>query len=466
MGLFDIFKKKKTKKRKFEAASKGKRLSGWNTSGGDANAALDTSLKSLRDRSRDLRRNSAYARRAIDVTTSNVIGKGISTQSSDVNTNINFQEWVESKSFDYQGRNNLKAMQRLIMDAVHESGEVLIRRRVDASLKYPFQYQVLESDFLDTTKTISVNGNKIIQGIEFNSSGKILGYHLFENHPGSIDTDFSLTSNFVDASEIKHIYRQERPGQVRGIPWLSSVIIRMKDLGDFEDAQLVRQKIASCFTAFVQDISADCMDEDSESGSFGEILEPGIIEELPPGKTVTFADPPSVENYKEFTSSQIRAIAMGLGLSFESFSGDLSETNYSSGRKGHLEMTRNIDSWRQQIIIDQMLDEMVDDFILMSLLLGFNVDKKTFSHTPPMREMVDPTKELPAMILAVRAGLSSRSETIRAMGKDAAKVYEQLDEDNKLADSLDLILDSDPRYTNSNGKIHEVKTDEENNQDK
>lgn len=463
MSIFDFFKKKKVK-RKYEAASKGKRLSGWMTSGGDANAASETSLKTLRDRSRDLRRNSAYAKRAIEVTTSNVVGKGISTQSSITIANDSWKEWSTSKNIDYHGKNNLKSMQRIVMDAVSESGEVLIRTRINSALKYPFQYQILEADFLDTTKTLSRNGNKVIQGVEFSSEGKILGYHLYESHPGSIDTDFNLTSNFVPAKDIKHIFRQERPGQVRGVPWLSAVMIRIKDLGDFEDAQLVRQKIAACFTAFVQDISAECMDEDSDSGSFGERLEPGIIEELPPGKTVTFADPPSVENYKEFTSSQIRAIAIGVGLSFEAFSGDLTETNYSAGRMGHLEMSRNIDTWRQNIIIDQMLDPVLDDFILMSSLLGVSISIESFTHTPPMREMVDPTKELPAMISAVRAGLSSRSETIRAMGKDADKIYEQIADDNKKADDLDLILDSDPRYTNGNGKLQEDNSNEQNSE--
>ena len=461
MGLFDLFKKKKTK-RNYNAASKGKRLSGWLSNSGDANATTETSLKILRERSRDLRRNSSYGRRAIDIVTSNVIGKGISTQSSNESIQAIWKEWAESKNIDYDGRHNLKGLQSIVMDAVVESGEVLVRRRIVTGLKFPLQYQVLEADFLDTTKTFSQNGNRIIQGIEFDPQGKLLGYHIYESHPGSIDTDFNLTSNFILKEEIIHIFRTERPGQVRGVPWLAPVMVRIRDLGDYEDAQLVRQKIAACFTAFVQDISADCVNEESETGEFGEKLEPGIIEELPPGKTVTFTSPPSVENYKEFTNSQIRAISIGLGLSFEAFSGDLSETNYSSARMGHLEMSRNVDSWRHKIIIGQMLDPIVDDFNFMLGIMGQLDASNKVTHTPPMREMIDPTKELPAMVSAVRAGLSSRSETIRAMGKDPDDVNNQIEKDNKTADEKGFILDSDPRHTNASGKKQEVSNEQKN----
>ena len=464
MALLDIFKKKKTKKRNYSGASKGKRLSRWTSSGSDANAASENSLKTLRERSRDLRRNSPYGRRAIDIISANVIGIGISTSSQNENIDSLWKEWAGTTACDFDGDFNLKGLQKLAMDATTESGEVLIRTRVVAGLKFPYQYQVLEADFLDTTKTISIqNGNRVIQGIEFDTNGKLLGYHLYETHPGSIDSKLSVNSNFIPKEEIKHIFRKDRPGQVRGVPWLSPVMVKIKDLGDFEDAQLVKQRIAACFTAFVQDISADCAtDPDAETGELGEMLEPGVIEELPPGKTVTFSDPPTVENYKEFVTAQVRSISIGLGLSFEAYSGDLTETNYSAGRMGHIEMGRNVDSWRKHIIMSQMLDPIVDDFNRMLTLMGIDSKNNKMTHTPPMRQMIDPTKEIPAMIKSVRAGLSSRSEMITSMGGDPNDVADQIAKDNKKADELGLILDSDARYTNISGKKQEVETDEKN----
>jgi capsid protein len=110
-----------------------------------------------------------------------------------------------------------------------------------------------------------------------------------------------------------------------------------------------------------------------------------------------------------------------------------------------------------------MLDPVVDDFNFMLSLMGISSENNTMTHTPPMREMIDPTKEIPAMIQSIRAGLSSRTETITSMGRDPKVIEDQISKDNKKADSLGLILDSDPRYTTINGKKQEVINEE--NQD-
>ena len=66
-------------------------------------------------------------------------------------------------------------------------------------------------------------------------------------------------------------------------------------------------------------------------------------------------------------------------------------------------------------------------------------------------QWVDPEKEYKAMLLAIRAGLMSRSEAISANGYDAEDVDREIAADNKRADDLGLIFDSDPRYTSKDG---------------
>ena len=50
------------------------------------------------------------------------------------------------------------------------------------------------------------------------------------------------------------------------------------------------------------------------------------------------------------------------------------------------------------------------------------------------------------MKLAIRAGLSSRSEAISAYGYDAEDVDREIAADNARADDLGLVFDSDPRH--------------------
>jgi len=447
------------KVRKYEGASKSKRMRNWRTDSTSANSAIYGSLETLRNRSRDLKRNNPFAARGLQAIATNTVGKGIRTQFRDKNSDAPtnpaeelWKPWAESKVFDFDGRYDIFGFQRMIMQAVPESGEILIRKRFNRKLDFPLQYQILEADFLDTDKTQfqTTNGNTIIQGIEFDQDGKRVAYWIFEQHPGAFYEQNQLTSlvsKRVPASEIRHIFRQERPGQARGVPWLAPVMVRLKDLDDYEDAQLMRQKIAACFTAFVQDISADVFDSNegdkATSPDLSERVEPGLIEFLPTGKTVTFSAPPEVANYDQFTKNVLRSVAAGLGLSYEVLTGDLSEVNFSSARLGWIEFMRNLEVWRKELVVDSFLASVVDDFIEVCKILGKDFSQMTPVHTPPRREMIDPTKEIAAAEASIKAGLSTWSEELMALGKDPEEHFAQYAKDKKMIDTYQLKLTSD-----------------------
>ena len=135
-----------------------------------------------------------------------------------------------------------------------ESGEVLIRfrdRRIEDGLPVPLQLQVLEPDHLDSMKSGELpDGGFIVQGIEFDALGRRRAYWLFSTHPGD-SRGRSLVSKPVPAAQVLHLYERLRPGQVRGVPWFAPVILKLRDLDDYDDAELMRKKIEACFAAFV-----------------------------------------------------------------------------------------------------------------------------------------------------------------------------------------------------------------------
>lgn len=233
---------------------------------------------------------------------------------------------------------------------------------------------------------------------------------------------------------------------------MAPVIVRMKDLDDFEDAQLMRQKIAACFTAFVRDINTETIDADLDiQVDVAERMEPAMIEHLPPGKTVEFANPPGVQNYKEYTSTVLHGIAAGLGVTFEALTGDFSNVNFSSGRMGWIEFFRNIQKWQRQTIIGQFLNPVVKEFLKLAKINGEDVSAKPY-HIPPKREMIDPVKEVAATIHSIKGGLSTLSEEIAALGKDPSEHLTQYKKDMDLLDSLGLTLISDPRTPEEPGR--------------
>lgn len=434
--------------RKYDAASTGRRTSGWYATGSSANAETAESLNKLRDRARELVRNNPYAKNAIDVIVTNTIGTGIVPRPRK-NAEIlleNWHRWASTKKCDYENQHTFYGLQALAMRTIAESGEVIIRKRMVNDKTNPLRLQILEPDFIDSTKNFPENsgGGYTIQGIEFDKSGKRVAYWLWSRHPGDSTTS-SLKSERVEADGILHVYSVDRPGQVRGVPFGASAMLRLRDFDDYEDAQLMRQKIAACFSVFVQDASADAIGGSNSSDELPERVEPGIIEKLPAGKTVTFASPPAAEGYGEYTRKVLQAIAIGYGVTYEALTSDLSNVNFSSGRMGWLEFHRRIVHWQNNIIIPRICDEVWLWFITASRITGGATEDVLVDWTPPRREMIDPEKETNAIILAIRSGLTSWQEAVREQGYDPDTILNQIESDNKNFDEKGIILDIDPR---------------------
>ena len=61
----------------------------------------------------------------------------------------------------------------------------------------------------------------------------------------------ALVSHRVPADRVLHLFERLRPGQVRGVPWFAPVMLKLRDLDAYDEAELVRKKIEACFAAFV-----------------------------------------------------------------------------------------------------------------------------------------------------------------------------------------------------------------------
>ena len=72
-------------------------------------------------------------------------------------------------------------------------------------------------------------------------------------------------------------------------------------------------------------------------------------------------------------------------------------------------------------------------------------------------QWVDPEKEFKALLVAMRSGLMSRSEAISAFGYDAKDVDAEIAADNRRADALGLVFDSDPRQGPPGGASAKAK---------
>lgn len=459
--------------RYYDAASGGRRTSGWRRPGGDANATPASDMLKLRELSRDLRRNNAWARRGIQVIRNNTVGWGIQPQPGNPTDPATKQalevwtRWAGSTTCDWDARLPFYGIQRLVMETVVESGEALVLRELGDAEGVPLRLRVLEPDYLDTAKDGAVsgpNGGHIVQGIEFDARGRRVAYWIHKRHPGAGTFD-SAESRRWDASEVLHVYQIERPGQRRGVPWLAAAVAKLHDLDDYEDAALMQQKIAACFGAFVQDYEGagtplgqlGTGESGGEDDSL-ELLEPGQIHYLPAGKTVTFATPPSVSDHGPFTASQLRRIAAALGVTYEDLTGDYSQVNFSSARMARIAHWANVHDWRWNMLIPQLCDGVWDWVMDLAALDHEWLEKPAAGWAPPPMPMIEPDKEGLAYSRLVRNGAMTLHGMIRELGGDPATHLAELAAGNSDLDRLGIWLDCDPRRTSQAGLAQQAGT--------
>lgn len=456
----------------YDGVGGGRRALAWQVGNPGAVAALAHSQDELRAKSRDLVRRNAWAAAGVEAFVSSAIGTGIKPQSMVQDPRLResiqrlWSDWCTQA--DASGLTDFYGLQALACRAMLEGGECLVRlryRRLEDGLPVGLQLQLLEPEHLPLTMNKrTTSGNVIRAGIEFDRLGRRVAYHLTRSHPGDgalapMSGSGGNDTVRVPASEVIHLFRPLRPGQIRGEPWLARALVKLNELDQYDDAELVRKKTAAMFAGFVTRLSPeDILMGEGTADSDGAALaglEPGTLQILEPGEDVRFSQPADVGgSYAEFLRMQFRAVAAAMGITYEMLTGDLTQVNYSSIRAGLLEFRRRCEAIQHGVIVHQLCRPIWRAWMAQAVLEGtlsldqFNARKRDYlaaKWIPHGWQWVDPKKEFDAMVTAIRAGLLSRSEAISAFGYDAEDIDREIAADNQRADELGLVFDSDPR---------------------
>jgi len=455
--------------RHYEAASPGRRTEHWQRSAGDANSvnSRQYSLHRLREFGRDLTRNNPLMRQAVRTIANHTVGWGIVAKPNPTNDAVKarWKTWAETTACDADGRHDLYGLQKLIMRGVAESGEMLVRRRwrqLSDGLPLPLQLQVIEPDYLDTFKTVMLpTGGVIIQGVEFDPIGNRVAYWLYPQHPGAAMMQNTGAifqgSRRTPASEILHIYDCERAGQVRAVSWFASVLLSAKDLDEYQDAQLMKQKIAACLAVITSDVDgtgAPLGTADDTKDTPTDTLSPGAIINVSPGRSVNVVDPPKVGEYEGYVRTVDRKHAKGLGLTYEDFVGDYSNVNFSSARMARLEHWDNVYDWRWRLLIPQFCDPAWGWAMQALQIMGeLGATVPAAQWTAPPMAMIEPDKEGLAAQRNIRTGLTTTPEALRERGIDPDDYLREQREWNQKVDQAGIILDSDARKVTQSGQL-------------
>ena len=454
--------------RQYEAAVRDQRTKGWKRPSTSADAENWRSLPGLRNGARDLVRNSPYANAAVRQVTANLVGDGVAPVFSHRNKRIaakaqdGWKRWAEEP---VDGFDDFYGCEKVATRGMVEGGESLVAWRPDAGGP-DGRIEVLEGDFLDETKMSAwVNGYRDVQGVRTDRNGDRVGYWLRDGHPGDAFASTKWTSELAPAAHVDHVFERLRAGQTRGVSWLAAVALTLRDISDIQDAFRLKKKVEACFSVFITSngsddngapISAE-VTQGQNGGPSQQALRPGMVATLRDGQDIKFAAPTSTGD----TLPMIRQALAGVSAvmaPYHLITGDVSQANYSSLRAANLGHWAMLDDWQQNVIVPRLVKPAVRRRMRrMALELGEpRILQCGVSYVFPVRRAVDPVKDLMAEVIEVRAGLKLLSSALAERGINAEDHLRQIAEMNKVIDTLELVLEVDPRSVTDGGILQTV----------
>jgi lambda family phage portal protein len=478
MGILDLFKRSKGKpqRRNYAAAGKGRLFGDFIGSNRSADSEIRWALRDIRNRSRDLERNNEYFRRYLQLLRVNVVGEnGFNLQVKGRNpdnsidragNNIIEGAWKEFCRMGgptIDGRMSMVDLCNHIISGMARDGEVFLRIVKGNYLRHGIALNIIEPDRVDEEKNeLAANGNQIRMGVELDKDTKRpVAYWVTSVHKGDYDYMMprsELKYTRVPADEMMHIYRMERAGQTRGVPWSTAAISALKMLHGYREAELVAARTAASKMGFFTSPAGDGFMGDGfegEHGSGSPIFEAsaGTFAQLPAGVSFQAFDPSHPTSaYADFEKSIIRGIAGGLGVSYTSLANDLEGTSYSSIRQGALE-ERDFYKTLHRFMIDHFLDPMYRTWLKHVMDFGYipiSGDNKFFKFTQDVTwrgrgfQWVDPLKEINAAVVGLQNGILSHSDIAANYGRDAEDTFAQINRDQDLAEEYGLKMAYQP----------------------
>lgn len=412
-----------------EAGAGGRRWDGASTIAHGPNATL-AARGPAQARAAAQYVNTPYGQRIVETWVSALAGKGWQVRAK-------HPDQSTARALNDAFEDLLCAALPMAVRALVRDGEAFFRIHVAAS--GAIRLKPVPAEQVDPTINRDLgNGARIVAGIEFDAEDEITAYHILPEAPGTLFVTYGAAVR-VPARDVLHIFDPLFPGQVRGLSWLSPVLLKLRDRDEASDALLMQTKTASLITGFVRDPDGSFagFDGNSDGSAVNVALEPGAMRILPPGADVSFSNPgQGLAQAVDFLRAQDREIAAGVGLTFEALTGDLTQTNYSSARVGLLEFRRRAEMLQRHLIEGQFLRPLWKRWIEIRALAG-EIDATgaalddylAVRFVPPGWQWVDPKNEVEADARAIEAGLKSREEVVAGRGRDIDDLNEEIARD-------------------------------------
>ena len=301
-------------------------------------------------------------------------------------------------------------------------------------------YSILESTDVSYG---SDSRRRVIAGIEVDPRWRPVAYWIDPNasaeqqHPYAVSTTHTSVASLanaqrVPASEILHLAHMNRPRQLRGVSPFRAVASRLRGLAEYELSELEAARIASYGAFFIKRNDGGEIATDPTTGELE--MQPGMsFPDLGPGEEVgsVSVDRPNTA-LPDFRSAMLRAVAAGLGISYEALARQ-HDSSYSASRAALLQATETYRMHRRALIARLEARKwrwLVRHWQTAGLVeIPGSVDVRTvYAPEWPQKAVaqIDPAKEANAAATLLDNGLESRASIIRSRGRDPRQVESEI----------------------------------------
>lgn len=492
-----------------EAANRVSReMATWDANPLPLDALLRFDKDTIDDRARDVTLNDGYAAGVVAIHKDNIVGNQFRLNSqpdADV-LGVDDDAWLQEFQLQVEARfNNTADSTRHWLDAsgmndftslirqaigmflVH--GEVLaVAEWIDNSKRpYATAVQMISPKRLSNPYNLA-DDEHFQNGVERDVYGRALAYHIREAHPFDFrQPEKNYRWKRVEAEtawgrqQVIHIIEQLLPDQTRGISEMVSVLKQMRMTRRFQDVELQQAVLQATYAASIESdlppqLIAEIMGANPNAPSFGEaaksmlssILHHRATNNLQlDGARIPVLHPNTKLNLQQlgqpsgvgssYEQSLLRHVAAGLGVSYEQFSRDYTQTNYSSARASMNETFKFMQS-RKKMVADRFataiyrlwLEEQIN---LGNIPLPKGKGKMWIYKNPEIfdalakcswigaaRGQIDEMKETQASILKVKFGLATMEMEAAKYGLDWREVLKQRKREQDFVKELGIEL--------------------------
>ena len=492
-----------------EAANRVSReMATWDANPLPLDALLRFDKDTIDDRARDVTLNDGYAAGVVAIHKDNIVGNQFRLNSqpdADV-LGVDDDAWLQEFQLQVEARfNNTADSTRHWLDAsgmndftslirqaigmflVH--GEVLaVAEWIDnAKRPYATAVQMISPKRLSNPYNLA-DDEHFQNGVERDVYGRALAYHIREAHPFDFrQPEKNYRWKRVEAEtawgrqQVIHIIEQLLPDQTRGISEMVSVLKQMRMTRRFQDVELQQAILQATYAASIESdlppqLIAEIMGANPNAPSFGEaaksmlssILHHRATNNLQlDGARIPVLHPNTKLNLQQlgqpsgvgssYEQSLLRHVAAGLGVSYEQFSRDYTQTNYSSARASMNETFKFMQS-RKKMVADRFataiyrlwLEEQIN---LGNIPLPKGKGKMWIYKNPEIfdalakcswigaaRGQIDEMKETQASILKVKFGLATMEMEAAKYGLDWREVLKQRKREQDFVKELGIEL--------------------------